>query len=95
VGKRKLAFGSILHMLLRLTALTLTVLSVLPLSGCAESVATGDANRPFTELMKPYAKTLTKEQQKATISELQSAQAKRDETGSAQGAASGTASSTN
>lgn len=90
-----MAFGSILYMLLRLTALTLTVLSVLPLAGCAESVATGDSNRPFTELMKPYDKTLTKEQQKATISELQSAQAKRDDSGSAQSEATGTASSTN
>jgi hypothetical protein len=82
-------------MLPRLTALALTVLSVLPLAGCAESVATGESNQRFTELMKPYDKTLTKAQQKATISELQNAQVKGGDNGAAEGeakteAASGT-----
>lgn len=74
------------------------VLSVLPLVGCAESVGVADPNRSFSELMKPYDKTLTRTQQKETISELQGAQAKRDDNGTAQGAAAtGTvpASSTN
>jgi len=82
-----LAFGSILHMLSRLTALTLTVLSILPLAGCAESVATGESSQRFTELMKPYDKTLTKAEQKAAISELQNAQVKHDGDGAAEGAA--------
>jgi hypothetical protein len=96
VGKRKLAFGSILRMLLRLTALTLTVLTVLPLVGCAETSATADSNQRFSELMKPYDKTLTRTQQRETISELQSAQAKKTEDGATEGqAASGTSPSTN
>jgi len=82
-----LAFGTILHMLSRLSALALTVLIVLPLAGCAESVATGESNERFTELMKPYDKTLTKAQQKATISELQNAQVKSGDAGAAEGEA--------
>ena len=95
-GKTKIGVRlTILHMLPRLTALALTVLSVLPLAGCAESVATGESNQRFTELMKPYDKTLTKAQQKEAISELQNAQVKGDNTGAAEGeatteAASGT-----
>jgi hypothetical protein len=96
VGKRKLAFGSILRMLLRLTALTLTVFTVLPLVGCAETSATADSNQRFSELIKPYDKTLTRTQQKETISELQNAQAKKTEDGAAEGqAATGTTPSTN
>ena len=95
-GKRKLALGSILRMLLRLTALTLTVLTVLPLVGCAETSATADSNQRFSELMKPYDKTLTRTQQKEAISELQNAQAKKTEDGAAEGqAATGTSPSTN
>ena len=83
-------------MLPRLTALTLTVLSVLPLAGCAESAATSDSNQGFSTLMKPYDKTLTRAQQKEAISELQNAQVKRSEDGTAEGqAAAGTTSSTN
>ena len=82
-------------MLLRLTALTLTVLVVLPLAGCAETSAT-DSNQRFSELMKPYDKTLTRTQQRETISELQNAQAKKTEDGATEGqAASGTSPSTN
>jgi hypothetical protein len=86
-GKTKLALGTILHMLSRLSALALTVLSVLPLAGCAESVATVESNQRFTELMKPYDKTLTKAQQKEAISELQNAQVKGDEADAAEGEA--------
>jgi hypothetical protein len=74
-------------MLSRLTALALTVLSILPLAGCAESVATGESSQRFTELMKPYDKTLTKAEQKAAISELQNAQVKHDRDGAAESAA--------
>jgi len=87
-GKTKIGVRrAILHMLARLTALALTVLAVLPLAGCAESVATGESNQRFTELMKPYEKTLTKAQQKAAISELQNAQVKGGEDGAAEGEA--------
>ena len=64
-------------MLLRLTELTLTVLTVLPLVGCAETSATADSNQRFSELMKPYDKTLTPSERKAAIDDLQNATAKQ------------------
>jgi hypothetical protein len=62
-----------------LAALTLMVLLAGALTGCAEGISS-DSNQRFSELVKPYDKTLTRKQQKETISELQNdAQAKKDE----------------
>ena len=68
-----------------LAALTLMVLLAAALTGCAEGISS-DSNQRFSELVKPYDKTLTKKQQKETISELQNdAEAKKDEGETADG----------
>jgi hypothetical protein len=73
--KRKSALGSMLRMLPRLAFGIVIVLAPLGLGGCADSL-TADQNQHFSQLMKPYDKTLTKDQQKAAIEEMQSEQVK-------------------
>jgi hypothetical protein len=69
----------------RLAGLILIALLPLGVGGCAES----GPMAKFTDLMKGYDKTLTKEQQKAAIADMESAQvkhedeARQDTTGSA------------
>jgi hypothetical protein len=75
--KRKSASGSMLHMLPRLAFGILIVLAPLGLSGCADSTA--GQNQRFSELMKPYDKTLTKDQQKAAIEAMKNEQVKHVE----------------
>ena len=55
----------------------LGVLLPLGLSACADMMASGDAPPSSRQLQRDYDKTLTKTEQKAVISDLQSATAKK------------------
>jgi hypothetical protein len=59
----------------RLAGLILIASLPLAVGGCAES----GPMAKFTDLMKGYDKTLTKEQQKAAIADMESAQVKHED----------------
>jgi hypothetical protein len=73
-----------LRMLSRSASAIVIVLAALGLGGCADSLTAGQPLQRFTDLMKPYDKTLTKEQQKAAIAEMQNAQVKPEDADSSQ-----------
>jgi uncharacterized membrane protein YgcG len=65
-----------LHMTGRFALRLLAVLLPLGLGACADTLTSGQPLASSTELLRDYDKTLTKTEQKAVISELQSDQAK-------------------
>jgi hypothetical protein len=67
----------------------LAVLFPLGLGACADTLTSEDA-KSSTALQREYDKTLTKSEQKAVISELQSATAKRDNAEAPEPASGGT-----
>lgn len=66
----------------------LAVLLPLGLGACADTMTSGEPVTSNTALLRDYDKTLTKTEQKAVISELQSEQAKRQGAASPDAAAS-------
>ncbi|MGI8724099.1 MAG: hypothetical protein ACR2J1_01780 [Methyloceanibacter sp.] len=66
----------------RPASLLLAALIPLFLSGCADSLTTGKSLSRFTDLVR-YDKTMTKEEQKAAIAELQEEQARAKQDGKA------------
>jgi len=83
------AICPMLRLLPRLASLVLIVSLPLGMSGCADSLTSKGPIGKFTDLMKSYDKTLTKDQQAATITQLQT-EAKQHE-GSAPQDATGSA----
>jgi hypothetical protein len=74
-----------LRLLSRLAGLMLLVLLPLAAGGCADSLPARGPVARFTDLMKNYDKTLTREQQQAAIAELQANAKHQDAPGTAQG----------
>jgi hypothetical protein len=69
--------------MLRLLAFGLVIVAALGLAGCSDSL-TGTGVQPspdFASSLKGYDKTLTPDQQKAAIADLQTAQQKRQVAG--------------
>lgn len=67
----------------RPAGLVFAVLIPLFLGGCADSLTTGKPLSRFTDLVRGYDKTMTKEEQKAAIAELQEEQARAKQDGKA------------
>ena len=74
-----------LRLVLKPAAFVLVVLPVLALAGCSDTLTAGQSDTSFATSSKSYDKTLTPEQRKAAISDLQTAQAKRQVEATAQG----------
>jgi hypothetical protein len=77
VSIEALALGS--RMSLSLSMRILLLLVTLGLAGCADTLTAGQPLQRFTDLVKPYNKTLTKEQQEAAITELRDEKTKHDQ----------------
>jgi hypothetical protein len=73
------------RLLLKLASFGLLALPTLTLAGCSESLTAGPSAPSFATSSKSYEKTLTPEQQKAAISDLQTEQAKRHAEATGQG----------
>lgn len=74
-----------LRLLLRLAPFGLLALPTLTLAGCSDSLTAGQPDTSFATSSKSYEKTLTPQQQKAAISDLQTEQAKRHAEATGQG----------
>lgn len=66
-----------LRLHLKLAVLSLVALSAMALAGCSDSLVGAKSDPSFATAQKSYGNTLTPEQQKAAISDLQTEQAKR------------------
>jgi carbamate kinase len=66
-----------LRLHLKLAVLSLVALSAMALAGCSDSLVGAKPDPSFATTQKSYGNTLTPEQQKAAISDLQTEQAKR------------------
>jgi hypothetical protein len=73
------------RLLLKLATFGLFALSAVTLAGCSDSLTAGKTDPSFATSQKGYANTLTPEQQKAAISDLQTEQAKRHAEATGQG----------
>lgn len=76
-----LTIGLKIRMPFRLAGLVFAALMALSLGGCADSLTAGKPLSRFTDLVRGYDKTMTKEEQKAAIAELQEEQARAKEDG--------------
>jgi hypothetical protein len=66
-----------LRLLRKLAAFALLAVPAVTLAGCSDSLMAGKSDTSFATSQKSYDKTLTPEQRKAAISDLQTEQAKR------------------
>lgn len=73
-------------MTLRPVLLILGLLATLGLSGCADTGPSTRPFKPFASLMRSDDQTLTKEEQKAAISELQNDKKQQEQQAAQEGA---------
>ena len=66
-----------LRLLVKLAVFGLLALPAATLAGCSDSLVSSKTDPSFATAQKSYGTTLTPEQQKAAISDLQTEQAKR------------------
>lgn len=75
-GKQNIE-SPMLRLLLKLAVFGLFALPAVTLAGCSDYLMAGKSDPSFATSQKSYDKTLTPEQRKAAISDLQTEQAKR------------------
>jgi len=74
--RTKIVVPPMLRLRSKLAAFVIVVLSALALAGCSDSLTGTQPPPNFAKSLNSYDKTLTPEQQKAAIADLQNAQAK-------------------